>query len=268
MTRATHHIAVLFSITALLALAACETTQRNDSPSGNSGLFTPAGKTLKVGVARSAPPLIFEQNNQDAGLEVDMANALGKELGRKVELVPVFFPDLLFALRQERIDIVMAGMSITDARKKEAAFSNPYMTVGQQALVRSTDKAKFANKEAIIAKLERVGVENGSTGAMFAGSKLDKAFVVDFKTVRDAIDGLVAGKVDAVIHDSPTIAWYARELKSQDLFIVPGRFTEEPLGWAVRKDDEKLLGDVNRILAAWRSNGTLARMVDKWAPGQ
>ena len=91
-------------------------------------------RVLRIGVSRSAPPLIYEEDGETRGLEADMARRLTAELNMQPRFVPMFFPNLIFEIRQKNIDIIMAGMSIAPARRREVAFAEPYMIVGQQAL--------------------------------------------------------------------------------------------------------------------------------------
>ena len=221
---------------------------------------------LRVGVAETAPPVIFEQDDQPAGIEADLARQLGAALGREVQFVSIYWPNLILELRAGRIDIIMAGMSITDARKRRVAFAQPYLVVGQKALIRAADEQKLGTIGAIRVTGRRVGVEKDSTGEQFARSNLPRAKTFALPTLEAAVKALIAGQIDVVIHDSPSIQWSAGKHQDQGLLAVPGRFTTESLAWAVDPDNTELLAAVNAVLDKWQQSGQLKETLSRWLP--
>ncbi len=162
---------------------------------------------LRVGVSETAPPLIFEQDGEPVGLEADFARQLAQDLGKDLRLVSVFWPNLISELTSHRFDIIMSGMSITDERRRQVAFAEPYLQTGQQALIRREDQATLGTTEAILATDRTVGVEVRSTGLWFAYSRMEKARKIRFRTLERAVEALMNGEVDTVIHDSPCVQW-------------------------------------------------------------
>lgn len=221
-------------------------------------------KPLIIGTSRTYPPIIFTHSGETIGLEADFARALGEELGRPVELRPMLFSDLMEEITYDRVDMVMAGLSITDERAKVAHFTRPYLVTGQQAMVRYADRGGFATHEAVLTTDRRVGVERGTTAAEFARANLRKARVFEYDTVGEAISALTTRHIDLVIHDAPSVQWVLRTRGDRSLFAVPGLLTEERLAWAVRKDDAQLFKRVGEVLERWRASGQLQAMIDKW----
>ena len=99
--------------------------------------------SLRVGVSPVFPPMVFKQGKELAGVEVDLARALGEKVGRKVILVEVPWEDQIEALNAGRIDIIMSSMSITTARRYVIDFARPYLIVGQMPLVRREDQNRY-----------------------------------------------------------------------------------------------------------------------------
>ncbi len=219
--------------------------------------------TLVVGVSRSYPPIIFKEGERTVGLEADFARKLGEELGMAVEFRPMFWPDLINELSYKRIDIIMSGMSITPARQRLVGFAEPYLAVGQLAMVRTADRAVFADAEAIMKTDRRIGVEMGSTSAKFAYEKVPNAGIINFATVAKATAALRDKQVDLVIHDSPSLYWIKANA-GEGLHVVPHLLTREQLAWAVRSDNTELLSKVNAVLKRWRASGELKQMIDHW----
>lgn len=245
---------------ALLAIASCRSveTRGGSEPA-------PVESRLRIGITPTMPPLVFIENGEPAGAEVDFARALGGEWGLEVQLVTLPWEDQISALQEGKIDVVMSGMSITDERLGQVAFSQPYLKAGQMALVRREDESKYMGFSVILTT-GRVGVERGSTGEQLARQSFHGARLKAFDAIEKAADALTEGKIDLLVHDAPTIWWLAARRKAQGLVPIQKLLTEEHLAWAVRSEDSALLDRVNRTLEQWNRDGTLERIVKRWMP--
>ncbi|MBC2594040.1 transporter substrate-binding domain-containing protein [Ruficoccus amylovorans] len=223
-------------------------------------------KTLRVGVNPSGPPIIFLQGDKVSGIDADAARALGAKLGREVVFVQMPFNQLIPALLDNQIDIIMSGMSFTEMRAIRINFTQPYMKVGQMPLVRRADLNKYTNTLALLNAKGKVGVESGTTGDLFVQENFIYAERVPYKNAEDALPDLVAGKIDMFIDDSPIIWWMASENESNGLSPMVVSLSEEYLAWAVRKDDSELLDQANAFLMEFRSSGDLGKVIKKWLP--
>lgn len=241
-------------IAACACLTACRTTGSANSKSA----------PLLVGVCPDYPPLMFRQNDRILGAEVDFASELGKALGRQVRFFEIRWEDQIDALLQNRTDIIMSGMTITDARKVRIAFSDPYLKLGIMPLVRSRDAGKFAKPENIFGGDARIGVKKGSTADVFANRNC-RSSVITYVPPTDAHFFLVNRRIDVYLHDGPGVIWIAAEHEA-DLEAIRRPLTDDEIAWGLRKDDPELLAQVNRILARWKQDGTLQRILDKWIP--
>lgn len=225
-----------------------------------------AAPPLRVGIAPDFPPLAFRQNGAPAGVEVDFARHLDAALGVKTELVVTPWDDLIPALRQHRIDVIMSGMSITAARKQQVLFTHPYLRVGQMLLLRRADAARFRDAKMIDQPTTRVGFVSDTTGAAYAREHLSRARASGFDSVDAAAAALRAQQIDVFIADAPSI--YALTATSADpQHELLGRYeplTEEYLAWAVRLDDTALQARLNTVLTAWNADGTLDRVLATW----
>ena len=248
----------------LLIGSACNSTA--PAPRPQSQPAEQKQQVLRVGVSETAPPLIFLQNDEPAGIEADLARQLAEALGRKIQFVSIYWPNLIHELRDGRIDIIMAGMSVTDQRKRRVAFAEPYLVVGQKAMIRAKDQETLGTTGTIRVTSQRVGVEKGSTGELFARNELRRAKVFAMPTLDKAIEALIAEQIDVVIYDSPSVQWMAGKNKDAGLMAVPGLFTTESLAWAVDKDNVGLLNAVNGILNDWKESGKLKETLARWLP--
>lgn len=225
----------------------------------------PDPSVLRVGICPNLPPLAYRADGEIVGMEADFAVALAAALGRQARLVPMDWDELIPALTANNIDIIMSGMSITKMRTTLAAFTTPYLEVGQMALVRRPDYLRLGNPLILTNTPLKVGLEKGTTGDLFAQAKMPKAERVYYRSPEDAAKALLQQRVEVLIYDAPTVWWLAARHEADGLRGVFTPLTEEYLAWAVSRGNPELLDAVNETLAAWR-DGTLSRLMDRWIP--
>ncbi|MBC2596372.1 amino acid ABC transporter substrate-binding protein [Ruficoccus amylovorans] len=253
-----HILRFLLLFTLALPLVGQDTDRPNLSP------FRVA--PLKVGVTPDSPPLVFKTGDKLEGVEIDLARLLGKQLKRPVQFVELEWEDMIPALQDKRIDIVMSGMTVTREREDLVAFSEPYLEYGQMAMVRSEDKVRYNSINNILSTRAQAGVISDTTGANFVDNHFPRAKPVEFSTPEQATDALVRGQVDLFIYDSPVILWIASKRAGDEIVAVPQNLTVEHLGWAMRKDDTALQNKVNTALTTMQEDGSLNHAIALWLP--
>ncbi len=221
---------------------------------------------LRVGVSPDYPPLAYRQEGRVVGMEADHILALERILNRGMRVVEMPFEKLIPALLAKEIDVIMSGMSVTVERATQVAFVEPYMEIGQMAIVHRDKVARFAQPWSVYREGVRIGVEPGTTGAQFAERELDSAELKFFVDPDAAFDGLRRDEIDLFIHDAPTSWQLATEDENSDLIGLYRALTREPLAWAVRKEDERLAASLNSALRSLRENGTLQYIRNRWIP--
>ncbi|MFV0277930.1 MAG: ABC transporter substrate-binding protein, partial [Parahaliea sp.] len=224
--------------------------------------------TLRVGMSPDYPPLQYYEDGLIVGIEADNAPAVSGILGRRVQLVPMAFDQLLPALERGEVDVLMSGLSVTAVRSARVAFTDAYLRVGQMAIIHRDRIARFAQPWAIYREGVRVGVIPESTAAAFAARKLPEAAVSFYDNVQQSFAALREDRIDLFLHDATTSWQLANDDANQDLISTYAPLTEEMLAWAVRRDDSTLRENLNRALALMRANGTLAYILDRWIPVQ
>ena len=230
--------------------------------------FSLAQATLKVGMSPDYPPLQYKDDNRIVGVEADNALAVAKILGKRLALFEYSFDELIPALEQGRIDVIMSGFSVTAERSQRVTFANPYMQVGQMAILHKSKLGRYSQPWAVYREGVRIGVEPGTTGAAFAKRELTDAQVSFFADPTEAFEGLREDNIDLYIHDAPTSWRLASSDEDDDLISTYKPLTSESLAWAVRKDDTALLADLNRALAQMQTQGTLQYIINRWIPVQ
>ena len=234
---------------------------------GREGGFGSGGRApLRVGVSPTYAPVIFENEGKIVGIEADLARIVGEALGRRVVFERHPFTQLIGALQRGEVDVVMSGLSITPERAARVRFSDSYMQVGQLALIRSADIARFGRIHLIRRVGARVGYERGTTGERFVATQLTRSRSFAFDGVDAGIRSLRAGRIDFFIHDAPTVWRLAGNPTSRDLQGLYHPLTEEHLAWAVRTNDTKLLALLNTTLAHFKREGLIEPIIDRWIP--
>lgn len=221
---------------------------------------------LRVGTTGTYPPFSFDRGGTLEGIEIDFARALGAELGRGVEIFRVPLPDLIGELNADRIDVVMTGMSVTASRAALVDFAEPYLELGQMALVRAQDGDRFVGRDWVKIDGLRVGFERSTTGAKFVRNELPQMTPVEFSNKSDAIAALKEGKIDVLVHDAPFV-WLisgSPQAPNEELLGRYNLLTNEKLAWAVRKDDDDLQVRLNGIVARWKASGKIDEILDRW----
>lgn len=229
-----------------------------------------AGK-LRIGCEATYPPFTYRESGQIVGYDVDLATAMCRSLGVAPEFIDTQWSGVIPALYAGRFDIIMSSMSYTRARLERVAFSIPYAEAGQSLLIRARDADRIKGIEDMSGRV--LGVKLGSPGETLhprlnqriAAAKAGTGFR-EVKTYDDhpaAYLALLQGTVDGVLNTLPTLAYVT---KSQ-----PGRFAvlrgigaDNWAGIACRKEDPEIVAWLNERIAAFRADGSLKALQEKW----
>lgn len=221
-----------------------------------------AEKVLRVGTEPSFAPFEFQKegSKEFTGFDIDLIRAIGKQMGYKVEVQNMGFDALIPALNAGNIDVAIAGMSITDERKKVIVFSDPYYTSGLVIMVNKDNNDIKSLKDL---EGKRIACQIGTTGEKKSRS-IPNAQVTAFNTQSEASMELKNGGADAVINDAPVVAYYLRQGGSESAKVVGEKMEAEDYGIAVKKGNEKLAADINKAMAELKKNGEFDKIYKTW----
>ena len=243
----------------LLSLTACSMNGETVRPSWENGV-------LRVGVTANYPSLIHKEagSGRISGFEADCAALLAKRLHSSLQFVDLKWEEQIPALERKKVDIIMSAMSVTEMRKLQVAFSEPYLSINQMALTTIETKPKFPSVQEILATDKTIGVEKGTTGDLFVQRYCPKAEALYFSSPDDAVTALRDKRIVLFIHDDPVLRAYSK--RTDDLVLLQIPLTSEELAWAVRRDNQSLLKEVNTALESWKEDGTIQSLLKKWLP--
>ncbi len=224
------------------------------------------GKVLRVGISTVYPPLAFERDGEIVGIEPSLARLVGDALERPIRFETMEWDALIPALVDGRIDVIMAGMSITDARAEQVSFVEPYTRVGQMALIRDTDLARLGQTSKLFEVGIRVGYMKNTTGEQFVRQNLSHKDAVGFDSIDEGVMALRAGTIDFFIHDAPTIWRIALSPGETRLIGLYEPLTEEYLAWAVGRHNDELKSQLDALVLDWKSHGFIRPILERWVP--
>ncbi|EFS20985.1 putative arginine ABC transporter, periplasmic arginine-binding protein ArtJ [Fusobacterium gonidiaformans 3-1-5R] len=215
------------------------------------------GKTLYIGTNAEFAPFEYLEKGKVTGFDMELMNALAKEMKMDVKIENMAFDGLLPALQMKKVDVVIAGMTETPERKKAVSFTKPYFKAKQVIITKKGKDIKDFKE----LSGKRVGVMLGFTGDAVV-SDIKGAKVQRFDATYSAVMALEKGKVDAVVADSEPAKKYIASYK--DLAIASAKAEEEDYAIAVRKNDKALLDNLNKALVKVKSNGTYDALLKKY----
>ncbi|EGR2795113.1 arginine ABC transporter substrate-binding protein [Vibrio navarrensis] len=203
--------------------------------------------------ATYAPFEYMDENNQIQGFDVDLANALCKQMQAKCSFHNQAFDSLIPALKFKRYDAAISAMDITEARLEQVSFTDAYYD-NSAAFV--SIAGKVADQGAL--KGKRVGVQNGSTHQSYLLEQMAGVTAVPYASYQDAFIDMKNGRIDSVFGDTAVVAeWFKKEnnLAYVGEYVTNAQYFGNGFGIAVNKDNQKLVADLNAALKAVKANG-------------
>ena len=243
-------------VLAVAALAGC----------GNDTAKKDTAQKIVVGLDDNFPPMGFkDEKNEIVGFDIDLAKEASKRLGREVEFKAIDWSSKEAELKSGRVDILWNGLDITEKRKENMLFSDPYMDNRQIIFVKKgtkdiKDEASMAGKV--------VGTQSASSAEEYMdGSAFFKEKVKEVKKYSDFVSAfmdLENGRIDAVVGDEIVGRYYMSKhpdsLEAVDVAI--GEVSTFGIGFA--KDNQQLRDDVQKVLNEMKADGTMGKISEKW----
>lgn len=227
------------------------------------------GRTIIAVTENNYIPLNFvdEKTGQSVGWEYDAFNEIAKRLNARVDWKLTSWETMIEAVRQGQFDVGMDGIGITDERKQQIDYSDPYMVSQQFMLVRA-DETRFTDAASFAANADLlVGAQHGTTNFYVAvydvlDGNEDNPRIKLFDTFGASVQALKSGDVDLVLMDKTSAAGYMGA--SPDAFKLIG----DPLGTEefafILTPGSDLTAPINAALASMKADGTIDALNKKW----
>lgn len=226
-------------------------------------LSASAAETIRFATEAGYAPFEFvDSSNKIQGFDIDLANAMCKQMQATCTFTNQSFDSLIPSLKFRRIDAVISGMDITAERLKQVSFTNAYY---DNSAIFFAQKGKFTDLASL--KGKRVGIQNGTTHQKYLLDKHPEITAVPYDSYQNAVLDLKNGRVDAVFGDTAVVQEFLKQ--NPGLATVGSKITDQSyfgngLGIAVRQNNTELLGKMNDALAKVRQDGTYKALYTKW----
>ena len=216
-----------------------------------------AAETIRFAAEASYPPFEFmDANNQMQGFDIDLANAICKQMKATCTFTNQSFDSLIPSLKFKRIDAVISGMDITPERQKQVAFTAPYY---DNSALFIAEKGKVADIAAL--KGKRVGMQNGSTHQKYLQEKHPEITPVPYDSYQNAILDLKNGRLDAVFGDTAVVNEWLKQ--NATLSAVGDKVTDKDY-FGTGLGIAELLNQFNTALNQLKQDGTYKTIYSKW----
>ena len=223
---------------------------------------TPVKSKYVIASDSSFAPFVFQNSsNQYTGIDMDLIKAIAEDQGFEIEITNPGFDAAINAVQSGQADGMIAGMSVTDARKETFDFSDSYYTAN--TILGVKESSTISSYEDLNGKT--VGVKNGTASQTFLTENQSK-YGYKIKTFSDAAsmyDSLNTGSIDAVMDDEPVIKYSISQGQKLKTPIAGTPIGET--AFAVKKgSNPELLEKFNKGLANLKANGEFQKILDKY----
>lgn len=219
------------------------------------------GVTLTVGCDTSFVPFCFpDDDGTYVGFDIDLLEAFSEYLGFDYELEPMDFTALLMSVQTNKLDLAMAGITITDERAEVMDISDPYYDAGLQIFVSSDndDITEIADLEG-----KTIALKEGTASVTYVSENVSDCTVTTFPNIESAYLEVERGAADAVVYDSPNMLYYLSQNPDSDCKVVGELVDACQYGVMLQKGSD-YTEYINAALAALQEDGTYDEIYAKW----
>lgn len=252
----------IVSLMALTALTACG----NKTQTSKSSLEqVKSAKVLKVAVSPDYPPFEFQMlkngKNQVVGSDIDLAKAIAKKLGVKVQIEPMDFNNVLASLSTGKADIAISGISKTPERAKSVAFSDIYYEADNALVVKKSELERYTN--AADFKGKKVAAQKGAIQEEIVQKQLKGASEIALPAITDEINEVKAGQVQGAVIEGLIAKSYVAANPDLAIAKLKLKTPTDSYGSAVAlpKGETELTKVINEVIKSQKANGQIEQSI-------
>ncbi len=248
------------AVTAETSVAASEETTEESADEVDKYEGSLAGTTLTIGTDVSFVPFEFpDENDVYTGFDMDLISAMSEYLGFDYTLTPMDFTAMLMSVQTNKLDVGIAGITMTDEREEVMDFSNPYYDAGIQILVK--EDSTIDSFDDLTDKT--LAIKEGTASLSYVEEHYPEAKVVTFATIDEAYLEVQRGAADATVFDAPNMLYFVKTNPDCGCKVVGD--LEDACQYGILFPD----GSTNKeyfdaALAKFKADGTYDTIYDKW----
>ena len=252
---------LMLSLTAGALLSGCG--NKDSAPAAQSAAAPAAATKIVIGLDDNFPPMGFRnEKNELVGFDISLAQEATRRMGIEAEFKPIDWSAKEAELNGKRVDMLWNGLTITEERKKNIAFTKPYMENHQIIVVPKSSTIK--TKAELAAKV--IGIQDGSSAIDAVQRDPIAASFKELKKFGDNVTALMdlsTGRLDAVVLDEVVGRYYTAK-RPDDYAVLEDNFGTEEYGVGLRKDDSELLAGLQKAMDEMKADGSAARISTEW----
>ncbi len=239
-------LALVLACVMVFALAACTKEAAEEN-------------VLVMGTNAAFPPYeMVDENGAIIGIDAEIAQAIAEKMGMTLEIKDMAFDSLITAVSSGAVDVVLAGMTVTEERMEAVNFSDSYATGIQVVIV--AEGSEIAAIEDLAGK--KIGVQTGTTGDIYCSDEFGEEAIARYDNGAIAVQALQNGQVDCVVIDNEPAKAFVEA--NEGLKILETEYAVENYAAAFSKENTELLANFNAALAELKADGTIDTIVAKY----
>lgn len=248
-------LALILAILMVASLAACGGNDVETADEADTDVAE-----LVMGTNAAFPPYEFydEDGKTIIGIDAEIAQAVADKLGMKLTIKDMEFDSLLTAVQSNAVDIVFAGLTVSEERKQSVDFSVTYATGVQVVIV--PESSDIASVDDLAGKT--IGVQAGTTGDIYCTDEFGQENVKQFTNGALAVAALQNGQVDCVVIDNEPAKAFVKA--NEGLKILDTEYAVEDYAAAISKENPELTAKVNEAMEALKADGTINAIISKY----
>lgn len=264
-------LALALSTAMILSFTACSS---NTAPTGGNETDTtsqeetqldiePASnETIIVGLDENFPPMGFrDENNEMTGFDIELAKAAAEKMGVEIEFQPIDWSSKELELNADKVDLLWNGLTITEERKENMEFTNPYLENKQVIMVKND--SPVATKADLAGKNIGIQKESSAVDAVNSDPIAAELNLNEYENNVLAFTDLEIGRVDAVVVDEIVAKYYIANNET-NFKLLEDNFGDEVYGIAAKKGNTELIDKLQAALDEISADGTATEISNKW----
>lgn len=254
-------LCMVLALTMVLALCACGSSAAPAAAPAAEAASAEGANVLTMATNAAFPPYEFVSDDDSVtivGIDAEIAALIAEKLGMELVIEDMEFSSIITSVQTGKVDIGMAGMTVTEERLQNVNFSTSYATGVQVIIVKDGSAIKSPDDLASA----KIGVQESTTGHIYCEDDFGADNVIAYGNGALAVQALLAGTVDCVVIDNePAKAYVAA---NEGLSILDTEYVTEDYAIAISKDNAELLAKVNEALEALIADGSVQAIIDKY----
>ena len=252
-------LAIAIAALMVVSMAACAKQEAAPAAAEPTVKTVQAGKLIMATNAAFPPyEFVADDGKTIIGVDAEIAGMIAKELGLELQIEDMEFSSILTAVQTGKVDVGLAGMTVTEERLKNVNFSNVYAKGVQSVIV--PEGSDITSIDDLAGK--KIGVQESTTGHIYCEDDFGAENITAFPNGANAVEALKSGKVECVVIDNNPAKEFVKA--NAGLKILDTAYAEEDYAAAMSKDNEDLLKKFNEVLDKKIADGTVQSILDKY----